>query len=76
MRSWNDFFENPTDFSLKFLGFESDTIEKWVIINLNSDNSYIYAYVVLRDFEVAFLGEEKDTTFRPFLYYVLVRMTS
>ena len=50
-------------FPQNFLSFKSDMIEKQGIINLSS-----YAFVVLSDSEVAFLGEGKDVAFCPFLF--------
>ena len=40
-------------------------VEKQGIINLSNSS---YAYVVLSDFDVTFLDEEKDATFYPFFY--------
>ena len=56
VRLQSDFFESRSDFSKNFLDFELDTIEKQGIINLCRYNNECYAFVVLSDSEVTFLG--------------------
>ena len=44
------------------------------IINLCSYSSKSYISVIISDSEVTFIGEEEDTIFRPFFYYVLLHI--
>ena len=46
-----------------FLNVKSDTIKKWGIVNLSSNSSDSYSFVVLCDSEVVFLREGEDTPF-------------
>ena len=54
-----------------FLSFGLYTFEKQGIINLSSNSSKKYEFIVLSDSEVTFLGEGKNAIFRLFLCYVL-----
>ena len=58
-------------FPKNFLEFMWDTIQKLGIINLSSCRIMSCVSMVLRDSEVAFLGEEEDAAFYQFLFYVL-----
>ena len=55
-------------FSMNFLDFRLDMIEKQNIINLSSKR---YASVVVSVSKVALFDKEKDAAFHPFLYCIL-----
>ena len=55
-------------FPKNFLNFRSYTIEENGIINLCSNSSKNYATVVLRDFEVTFLGECRLSSISPLCF--------
>ena len=59
-------------FPKNFLDFRLDTVEKQSFINLNSDSSKSYAFVVPIDSNVTFFDEGEDAAFCPFLSCILV----
>ena len=58
-------------FPKNFLDSRSDTIDKQGIINFSSYNSNSYAFLILSDSKVNFLGEGDDAAFRPFIVFYL-----
>ena len=58
-------------FLKNFLDFMSDTTEKQVIINLSSFSNNSYAFIVLCDSEVTYLGEGENAAFCLFFICVL-----
>ena len=57
-------------FPKNFLNFRLNKIGKQDIINLSNNSSKSYAFVVLIDSKVTFIGKEEDAAFCLFLFCV------